>query len=26
MPLHRLHQLSGVVFLILAGIALTRVF
>ncbi|SDX18909.1 TMEM165/GDT1 family protein [Thiocapsa roseopersicina] len=26
MPLQRLHQLSGVVFLILAGIALTRVF
>ncbi len=26
MPLHRLHQLSGVLFLILAGLALTRVF
>ncbi|HSO83801.1 TMEM165/GDT1 family protein [Thiocapsa sp.] len=26
MPLHRLHQLSGMVFLMLAGIALTRVF
>jgi Ca2+/H+ antiporter, TMEM165/GDT1 family len=26
MPLHRLHQLSGVLFLVLAGLALTRVF
>jgi putative Ca2+/H+ antiporter (TMEM165/GDT1 family) len=26
MPLHRLHQLSGVIFLVLAGLALTRVF
>ncbi|NCA69161.1 MAG: TMEM165/GDT1 family protein [Sphingobacteriia bacterium] len=26
MPLHRLHQLSGLVFLVLAGLALTRVF
>jgi Ca2+/H+ antiporter, TMEM165/GDT1 family len=25
MPLHRLHQLSGVLFLVLAGLALTRV-
>jgi Ca2+/H+ antiporter, TMEM165/GDT1 family len=26
MPLHRLHQLSGVLFLVLAALALTRVF
>ncbi len=26
MPLHRLHQLSGLIFLALAGLALTRVF
>jgi Ca2+/H+ antiporter, TMEM165/GDT1 family len=26
MPLHRLHQLSGLFFLVLAGLALTRVF
>ncbi len=26
MPLHRLHQLSGLIFLVLAGLALTRVF
>ncbi len=26
LPLQRLHQISGVIFLVLAGIALTKVF